>query len=190
MGDKSDISGFILAGGKSRRMGTDKALLTIENEPLLKRMIRLIEPFCNPIVISGENADYSVFNVQMIPDLYSGRGPIAGIHSSLNHSFSEWNFLVSVDVPFVNEELIQSLISEKGEYDCIIPGHTSGIEPLIGLYHKRILPVVIEMIENGDYKLMNLISRLNVRFVNCNSLIQKYPRLFININRPEDFQLI
>ena len=169
-------------------MGTDKALLLIENEPLLKRMIRLIEPFCNPVVISGVNEDYSEFNVQMIPDLYPGCGPIAGIHASLNHSLSEWNFLASVDVPFLTEELIQSLFSEKGAYDCIIPEHTSGIEPLVGLYHKHILPVVEEMIGKGDYKLINLIARLNTRFVNCNGLIQKYPRLFMNVNRPEDYQ--
>lgn len=190
MGNKSDISGFILAGGKSSRMGTDKALLMIKNEPLLKRIIRLIEPLCGSIAISGQNADYVKFNVKIIPDLYSDCGPIAGIHSSLKHSHSDWNLLVSVDVPFLNEKLIRNLISSTGEFDCIIPEHTSGVEPLIGLYHKRILPIVEEMIKNGDYKLMYMLSKLNVRYLDCNSLIHKYPRLFMNINRPEDYQSI
>jgi len=190
MSNKSDISGFILAGGKSSRMGTDKALLVFQEEPLLKHMIKLIEPFCDNIAISGQNSDYSIFGVEMIPDLYSDCGPIAGIYSSLHHSLTNWNLLVSVDVPFVNEELFLFLISNIGEYDCIIPKHTSGVEPLIGLYHRRTLPVIKEMITSGDYKLTNLLSKLNTRYLNCNILIEKYPRLFMNINRLEDYHSI
>lgn len=188
--NKSDISGFILAGGKSSRMGTDKALLVFQEEPLLKHMIKLIEPFCDNIAISGQNSDYSFFFVEMIPDLYSDCGPIAGIYSSLYHSVTNWNLLVSVDVPFVNEELFLFLISNIGEYDCIIPKHTSGVEPLIGLYHRRTLPAINEMITSGDFKLTSLLSKLNTRYLDCNYLIKKHPRLFMNINRLEDYQSI
>lgn len=188
--NKSDISGFILAGGKSSRMGTDKALLVFQEEPLLKHMIKLIEPFCDKIAISGQNSDYSFFCVEMIPDLYSDCGPIAGIYSSLHHSVTNWNLLVSVDVPFVNEELFLFLISNIGESDCIVPEHSSGVEPLIGLYHRRTLPVINEMITSGDFKLTNLISKLNTRYLDCNYLIKKHPRLFMNINRLEDYQSI
>ncbi len=184
---KPDISGFILAGGKSNRMGTDKALLLVQDEPLLKRMIRLIRPFCATIAISGQKNDYAGFNAEMIPDLYAGCGPISGVISSLKHSSVEWNLLVSVDVPFINEEFIQYLISQIGQYDCIIPEHKGGVEPLIGLYNKQILPIIDEMISNGDYKLMRLLSRLNTRYVDCNNLIKQFPRLFYNVNRPEDY---
>ena len=190
MGNKADISGFILAGGKSSRMGTDKALLWFQNEPLLKHMIRLIEPFCINVALSGQNTDYDRFNVNMVPDMFSGCGPIAGIYSSLYHSSTDLNLIISVDVPFVNEELIRYLILNFGEYDCIIPEHNSGVEPLVGLYHKRILPVLEEMIKNGDNKLMNLLAKLNTRFLSCNNLISKYPRLFMNINSPEDYHSI
>lgn len=185
-----DISGYILAGGKSSRMGTDKALLMIQHEPSLKRMISLIEPFCQSVKISGERSEYKDFDVEIIPDLFSDCGPISGLYSSLCHSSSDWNLLVSVDVPFVNDELFRYLILNIGGFDCIIPEHTGGIEPLVGLYHKRALPVLKEMISRGDYKLMNLLRKLNTRFVDCNSLTQKYPRLFMNINRIEDYQSI
>lgn len=186
----SNISGFILAGGKSRRMGTDKALLTFQEKPLLEHMIKLIGPFCNTIAISGQNPDYSIFGVEMVPDLYSGCGPIAGIYSSMNHSGCDWNLLVGVDVPYVNEELLFLLISNIGERDCIIPQHTSGVEPLIGLYHRRALPVVEEMIKGGNYKLTDLVSKLNTQYLDCNDLVKKYPRLFMNINRLDDYQSI
>jgi molybdenum cofactor guanylyltransferase len=186
----SCISGFILAGGKSRRMGTDKALLTFHGKPLLVHMFRLIEPLCDKVLISGQNSDYTSFGFEIVPDLYTGCGPIAGIFSVLKYSVFDWNLLVSVDVPFVNEELFLFLISNMGEYDCIIPKHTSGVEPLIGLYHRRTLPVIEEMINSGDYKLTNLLSKLNTQYVDCNNLIKKYPRLFMNINRMEDYQSI
>ncbi len=190
MNKKSDVSGFILAGGKSSRMGTDKALLTFQDKPLLQYMIELIAPFCDNLAISGHNSDYSTFCIEMVPDLYPDCGPIAGIFSSLKYSDSDWNLLVSVDVPFSNDELFQSLISSIGDYDCIIPQHTSGVEPLIGLYNKRTLTVIEEMIKSGDYRLTNLLSKLNTCYMDCNNLIKKYPRLFMNINRMEDYQSI
>jgi len=187
---RTNISGFILAGGKSHRMGTDKALLLFQGKPLLEHMIGLIAPLCDKVFISGQNSDYTGFSVEMIPDLNVNCGPIAGIFSALNYSDSDWNLLVSVDVPFVNEELFHLLISNIGEYDCIIPQHISGVEPLIALYNRRTLPVIEEMIKSGDYRLTNLLSKINTRYIDCSHLIQKHPRLFMNINRIEDYQSI
>jgi molybdopterin-guanine dinucleotide biosynthesis protein A len=185
-----NISGYILAGGKSSRMGTDKALLMFQNEPLLKHMIKLIEPFCACVSISGQNSDYLVFGAEIVPDLFTDCGPIAGIYSTLCHSGSDWNLLVSVDVPFITDELLRYLISNIGEYDCVIPKHDLGVEPLIGLYHKQVIPVIEDMIKGGDYKLINLVRKLNTRFLDCNSLIKSNSRLFMNINHPKDYQSI
>ncbi|MBW8331435.1 MAG: molybdenum cofactor guanylyltransferase [Prolixibacteraceae bacterium] len=187
---KADISGFILAGGKSNRMGTDKALLLVQEETLLIRIKNLIGPFCKTVEISGYKSDYSDFNIKMIPDLYPGIGPVSGLISTLKHSSTEWNLLVSVDTPFINKELIQSLITQIGEFDCIIPEHDGGMEPLIGLYNRKILPQLEEVINQGDYKLQRLVAKLNTRYLDCRPLIQKYPRLFFNINRPEDYNSI
>ena len=190
MANKIIISGFVIAGGNSRRMGTNKALLLFEGKPLLQHIINTIEPFCDKVFISGQKADYTRLGIKMVPDLYSDCGPIAGIFSALNYSVSDWNLLVSVDVPFVNDELFLFLISNIGGYDCIIPTNSSGFEPLIGLYNRRTLPVIEEMIKSRDYRLTNLLSKINTRYVDCSHLIKKYPRLFMNINRMEDYQSI
>jgi len=184
------ISGFILAGGKSSRMGTDKALLLVQDESMLKRMIRLLEPHCKSIAISGNKPEYNDFNIEMVMDLYSGCGPISGIISSLKHSSTEWNLLVSVDVPFINDVFILYLIAHIGNYDCIIAEHEGRVEPLMGFYNRQIIPVVEEMIRQGDYKLMRLLDQLNVRYVNCDGLIKQFPQLFMNINLPEDYNSI
>lgn len=190
MTKQPDISGFILAGGKSSRMGTNKAMLEINNESMLTRMIRFIAPFCANIAISGEGVGYDDFNVEIIPDFFTGYGPIAGLYSSLKYSSTEWNLVVSVDSPFLNKELINLLLVNIGPFDCIIPQHSNGVEPLIGLYHKRALPALKKQIEFGDYKLSRLLSALNTNFVDCDYLVEKYPRLFMNLNYPEDYQLI
>lgn len=187
---KETISGFILAGGKSSRMKSDKALLLIQGEPLLGRMTRLLKPFCQTVAISGNNPDHEDFNLEMVRDLYPGCGPISGIFSSLKHSSTQWNLLVSVDVPFINEDFLQTMVSGIGNFDCIIPEHEGKVEPLMGLYNKQIIPILEEMIGQGDYKLMNLLSKLNVRYLNCNNMAKKFPRLFLNMNSPEDYQSI
>jgi molybdopterin-guanine dinucleotide biosynthesis protein A len=181
------ISGFILAGGRSSRMGTDKALLMVQGEPLLQRMKNLIEPFCNQVFISGSNPEYSKYDAPLIPDIFSGCGPIAGIYSSLKVSPTEWNLYVSVDVPFVNEEMIRLLIDNTFGCDCVIPRHKYGVEPLVAMYNRSCLPVLEEMIKTGNFKLQSLISILDAKYLDCNDLIQKYPRLFHNLNRMEDF---
>ncbi len=190
MNNKLELSGFILAGGKSKRMGKDKAFLTIQEEPMLKRAISLIQPFCQTVSISGQNPAYNVFKLSVIADTYPGCGPIAGIHSCLSYSSTDWNLIVGVDLPFLNEELINYLILNMGEFDCIIPESNSGIEPLAGLYNKQILPKVESQIQCGDFKLMNMLGKLNACFLDCNELVEKYPRLFANLNRPEDYHSI
>jgi len=190
MGNTAEISGYILAGGKSSRMGTNKALLLVNDEPLLIRVKNVLEPFCKSIAVSGQNSDYDNLNIEMVPDLYDGCGPVSGILSSLKHSATNWNLLVSVDTPFVNKELLQLLISKIGHYDCIVPEHEGGIEPLIGLYSREILPQLEEAINKGDYKLQRILSKLNTCYVDCNFLIKKYPRLFFNVNHPGDYNSI
>lgn len=171
-------------------MGTDKALLSVQDEPLLKRMIRLISPFCKTVKISGLKSEYAVFNIEMVPDLHADCGPISGIISSLKHTTTEWNLMVSVDVPFINEELIHYLISQIGHFDCIIPVHDGGVEPLIGLYNRQISPYIEEVMSQGNYKLMLILLGMNTLYIDCNNLVKKYPRLFFNVNRKEDFNSI
>lgn len=190
MNRKEEISGFILAGGRSSRMGTDKAMLLFDGEPLLARSINLIRPFCSDLAISGQNPEYRRFNLPVVPDAFKGIGPIAGIHSCLTHSVTDWNLIVGVDLPFLNSDLITFLLASRDDFDCVIPQSPSGIEPLAGLYHKRILTEIEKQVQRGDFKLMNLFEQLNVTFPDCSGLLRKYPRLFTNLNRPEDYKAI
>jgi molybdopterin-guanine dinucleotide biosynthesis protein A len=187
MTDKIKIEGFILAGGQSSRMGANKALLLIENEHLIDRMIRLVRPFCATVSISGDQSTFKDSAVKVVPDLVQGIGPIAGISASLSNSASDWNLILGVDLPLINKELIETLIAQIGSADCLVPVHHGHIEPLAALYNRRIVPVLDDMINQSDYKMMNLFNRINTIFVDCELLTEKFPRLFFNLNNPEDF---
>lgn len=181
------ITGFILAGGKSSRMGTDKALLDFQGKPLLAHMLEVIRPVCNRTFVSGDHSDYLAFGVEIISDLYPDKGPVSGILSALEHSETDWNLIVSVDSPNVNEELIRYLISNRKNYESVVPVHQAGSEPLIALYHKNTATVIHEMILSGDYRVMSLFGKVRTKFLACDQLIAKYPRLFLNLNRMEDY---
>ena len=188
--EKEGISGFVLAGGKSSRMGRDKALLDFRGQPLLPYMLNLLRPFCSDTFISGNNPVYQMFGVKVIPDIYADKGPISGIFSVLNFTQSDWNLIVSVDVPMVNHELLLYLIDHRNSYDAVVPVHSEGTEPLIALYHKRIIPIIQEMIDTNDYKLMNLFKRINTYYLDCNELVRRHPHLFLNVNKLDDYQAI
>ncbi len=187
---RAEITGFVLAGGKSSRMGQDKALLEFQGQSLLAHMLKLITPFCSNTFISANNLEYQSFGADLIPDVYQGKGPISGIFSALSASCSDWNLIVSVDVPLVNPELLQYLVDSRNSYDAVVPVHLHGNEPLIALYHRCVIPALQEMIEMKDFKLTNLFPHINTNYLDCNFLVEKYPQLFLNLNRQEDYRAI
>lgn len=185
--DGKGLTGFVLAGGKSSRMGSDKALLDFKGKPLLMHMVETIHPICDNLFVSGNNPVYSSFGVKLVPDLFNGKGPLAGIVSALNYSQTEWNLIISVDVPMVNVELLEFLVRNRKSYSAVVPVHSSGAEPLIALYNRSIIPELQKMIDCDDLKLMNLLKRINTNYLDCNFLVRKFPQLFLNLNRLEDY---
>lgn len=181
------ITGIILSGGKSIRMGTDKALLKLGDKSLIETAIDICKPVCTSIIISSNNPEHGKFGYPVIADDLQDCGPIGGIYSSLKHSETEWNFVISVDAPFVTTPFIRYLISEIGGSTAVIPFHDKGMEPLIGLYHKNSLPEIEKMLKSGIYKMVHLINALDTKLVNAQNCIEKYPDLFRNLNSPEDF---
>jgi len=182
------ITGIILAGGQSTRMGTDKALIQINGKTLLENAIAICKPHCQKIIISSNNSGHELFGYEIIPDEIKNCGPLGGIYSCLKKSDTDWNFVLSVDAAFVPVSFVQFLISETGNFDAVVPVHQNGKEPLIALYHKNCVSVIREKIELNDFKMQLLLNELNTKFVEVGAWIEKYPEIFHNINRPEDLK--
>jgi molybdopterin-guanine dinucleotide biosynthesis protein A len=180
------ITSIILAGGKSSRMGTDKVLLKVNGKTLLERAIELFRPLCDTILISSNNPSLEKFGYEIIPDEIKDCGPIGGIYSSLKKSNSNWNFVISVDAAFVEADFVQFLISELNGCDAVVPIHSARKEPLIALYNKNCMAEIEKMLKSGNFKMHNLLKEIDTKFVESDNWIEKYPKLFHNLNRPED----
>lgn len=181
-----EITGIILAGGKSTRMGTDKALLQINGKTLLENAIEICMPVCSEILISSNNPEHQKLGIQIIPDEIKDCGPMGGIYSCLKVSETSWNLVLSTDAIYVEPLFISFLINHSGDFDAVVPIHSKGKEPLIALYNKSSLPIIKEHIAKGNFKMVDLLSEINTRWINSENWIQKTPNIFQNINSPTD----
>ncbi len=182
------ITGIILSGGQSTRMGTDKALLQINGKTLLENAIKICRPVCSEILISSNNPEHEKYGYQIIPDEIKNCGPIGGIYSCLGKSNTNWNFVISVDTPFVTGDFIEFLLLQTGNFEAVIPVHSGKTEPLIALYNKTCLTVMQSQIRLNQFKLQTALALLKTHFIEVDQWLNKTSLLFKNLNRPEDLQ--
>ena len=183
-----DIEAFILAGGASRRMGTDKSQLRLENEPLIQRINNTLGTVAPRVRIVGlpRNDDREV-----VSDIYPKWGALGGIHGALAACNSEWAIVTACDLPFITSQLLLLLISFRNDHDAVVPIQADGRpQPLCALY--RVNPCLqraVELIEAGRRRPLDLIEVVHTRWVSFSELehLQHSENFFVNINTPEDY---
>ena len=178
-------AGFVLVGGKSSRMGCNKALLQIRNQTLTEQVARQLRIVTNGVCLIGQADIYGSLGYSTIQDLYKECGPLAGIHAALSAAIAEWNLVVACDMPEVTAEFLGLLIAraEQGSADAVIPAGPDGRpEPLCAAYHRTCLAEITRALEAGIFKVMSGLSRLKVD-------IWRVPdgRYFHNLNTPLDW---
>ena len=181
-----NITGIILAGGKSSRMGTDKGLLDFEGQSLIEYAISVIRPICNEILISTNQKGYEGYGFPIITDNFTDCGPIGGLEAALKASKTDWNVVISCDTPSLKVELFQEMIAQIKDQDVLIPSHENGIEPLAGIYHKRMSSTFKQKIDAKEYKLRKIIKACKIEFFDSSPLLAQYPKLFVNLNSQDD----
>src|SRR6266496_3487290 len=135
----NDITGVILVGGKSRRMGRDKAFLEVSGKPLFERVLTVFRESFDRIVLVGDREDrFTGYGLPVVPDIYPGSA-LGGLYTGLHHATTEYVFVAPCDLIFPDGELLRYLCSLKDGYDAVVaaPGH--GFEPLFALYAKSCL---------------------------------------------------
>lgn len=134
------INSIILSGGKSTRMGEDKALMEVGAKTIIEIIIEKLKPFSNDIIISADDLEkYSEFGYQVVPDKFKNSGPLAGIYSSLLESNTEKNFIISCDLPLVSSAVIERLIKIETGKEIILPVTNGKYHQLCGVYSKSVL---------------------------------------------------
>lgn len=178
------IPAIIFAGGKSSRMGKDKSQLPFAGYPSLSEyQYRRLEKLFEEVYLSSKS-DKFCFECRLIEDNYAVHSPLAALVSAFEKLDAPEIFVLSVDAPFVDEEVIGKLMDARGkEYDVIVAESPHGIEPLCGIYRRSILPEAAQMLKNGDHRLTTLLETVKTRRMKFAS---KEP--FLNLNRPEEYQ--
>jgi len=192
---KTNITAFILSGGKSSRIGTNKSLLILDGRPLIQRLTELLDTIFHEVVISSnEPKTYEFLDKKIIEDFYPKRGPLAGIHSALSSTTSEKNFIINCDMPFISKELIVYLTDFKTDSKTLLPKVDGRIQPLCGIYSKSVLPDVENLLiecrnqqSNLKGSVYELISRIQPEIIDVTGTNFYHSDLFLNINTHEDY---
>jgi molybdopterin-guanine dinucleotide biosynthesis protein A len=185
---RSELTGIILAGGLSRRMGREKGLVEFHGKPLIQYGIDLLSQFTDQILISTGNAAYLDFGLELVTDEISGQGPAAGLAASLKFSTTPWNLVLACDLPFLEPELIHNLFTKTGNTMAVIPAHDGVYEPLAALYHKDLAPVFEASVYSGNLALHKILATCKVHYLNAAPLMKKYPQLFTNFNSLKEME--
>jgi molybdenum cofactor guanylyltransferase len=185
-------AGWVLVGGRSSRMGADKALLEIGNRPLASRVAAEIGKVCGSVTLVGDPQRYGGLGLPVVPDRFPGQGPLAGIEAALGATTAEWNLIVACDMPALDVSILDALFetAQSGGADCAAPKYNDGrIEPLCTVFHARCHAAILAALEAGVRKVTEAIAspslkaQLKIRYVRVAS-----PDSFANLNTPEDLE--
>ncbi len=192
------IAGFILAGGESRRMGTDKARLVLGGQSFVERIAGKLTSVAASVSVVGQHTEASQprlpLNLPMTPDVYPHWGALGGVHAALSACAATWALIVACDFPFVTSELFARLASVREDFEAVAPVQNDQIpQPLCALY--RVQPCLAraeQLIKSGDRKPIALLQSVRTRWLSFVELsdLEGASHFFDNINTPEDYARI
>ncbi|MBI3267424.1 MAG: molybdenum cofactor guanylyltransferase [Planctomycetes bacterium] len=185
------MSGAILAGGRSRRMGTDKAFLTLAGQTLLDRQLALFRGLFAEVLVAANDLERCARpGIRVVPDAYPERASLVGIYSALRAASEPWCFVAACDMPFLEPSLIRYLEGFTGGAEAVVPLWRERPEPLHAWYSKDCLPTLTARIDAGTYRLGDLLPHLRVRTVPVEGTAwaARAETIFWNLNTPDDLE--
>lgn len=199
-----DITGIILSGGKSTRMGENKSLLKIGNKSIIESVRDLMQSlFPDVILITNNPEEYQFLEIKIFEDIFFRMGPLAGIHSGLTHSTTKKNFVISCDIPLMTAQMISYLVSYKTDKLITVAKADGFIQQLCGLYNKDCIPYASEILSNQinsdegnpeqkkrGCKVLGLIDLVGAEIIDAEKVPFYKKDIFFNMNKKEDFNFI
>ena len=191
--ERSPISAIVLAGGRGKRLGRDKATVELGGETLLQRVVRLVSQLSDDVIAvvradQQRQLDRQVDGARTVSDAQPYVGVLAGIASGMAAARHDWCLVVACDMPFINLDLLRYMISLRQGYDAVVPRLEVGLEPLLALYYKRCLPALWRALRARERRVVSFYRSLRVRYVQATEirLFDPTGRSFDNINLPEE----
>ena len=177
----------VLAGGKSSRMGQNKALMQLNNETMIGRILKKFDGFGEILVSAAKKGLYEAEGLKVVYDVADSIGPIEGIRQILTHSECEYVFICAADMPFVGPEIAEYLAEFiSSDYDCYVVEDDERIHPLCAIYSKSILPVVEKLISEGRYRLLDILNSVRTKYVSLKHT-DFDKKIVRNVNTKDEF---
>jgi molybdopterin-guanine dinucleotide biosynthesis protein A len=175
-------------------MGRDKALLQLDGQPLLLRQLDLLRPYVGSVAVLGSAGAYDFLTDPVVPDRTPGRGPLAALLTGLEHACADWSIFLACDIPLLSSEFIELLIHvmAKSHADAIVPLIRSRWQPLCGAYRKSSIRGIREVLDEGNFAVVQALPRLRVDAITDDDLAMAClpESIFENVNRREDWEKI
>ncbi|BCS52227.1 molybdenum cofactor guanylyltransferase [Geobacter sp. SVR] len=184
------VTGVILAGGQSSRMGSNKALLPFRGGRFIEAIHRqFTELFDEVLLVTNTPEQYHFLSCPKVPDLHPGMGALAGLHSGLHHASHPHIFAVACDMPYLDNGLIHLLTKRRHDFDVVIPHGEHGPEPLHAVYAKRCLPAMEAALLAGKRRIVSFFPQVRVHHFDQAEIAMLDPEFmsFRNINTPEEY---
>ena len=178
-------AGFVLVGGKSSRMGRDKARLSFRGATLVEHVAKAVAEAAGSITLVGAPERYEALGLPILADTRHEAGPLAGIHAALSASRAEWNLIVACDMPGISASFLASLLEAARESaaDCLLPSGPSGmLEPLCAVYRSRCLPAITAALDRNVRKVTDGLAGLRIAKWRVDE-----SGWFRNVNTPEEW---
>jgi len=187
------VTAIVLAGGRSRRLGRDKAIELFGDKPLIQHVIDSVSQVDDDIVVVAAPKSQLPRldpHVRIVHDCYSLGSALVGILTGLKASRSQYSLAVACDMPFLNIDLIRYLMSVSRGFDAVIPRIGKMIEPLHAVYSRNCIDAIQAQIESGNLKISAVLDKANVRYVERDEIERYDPQhlSFMNINSEEDLK--
>lgn len=187
----ASVTGVVLAGGKSSRMGTDKAFVRVAERTLIERTTAVVRCcFVQNVIIANHPEMFSSLGLPVFKDDVPDLGPLGGIATALRRVETEAIFVVACDMPFLNPELIREMAKALGDFDAVAARIDGRFEPLHAVYRRRSLPGIESRIATRDYSVVRLLESLRVRVFEEKELsgFAEWRRTFLNVNTPQELR--
>jgi molybdenum cofactor guanylyltransferase len=188
------FAGFILAGGRSSRMGRDKAALEIDGVTMLDRAIDLLQSIGVSVTVVGLPAEFErrASQVPVIADEWPGMGPLGGIATALRQTPATWNLVIACDMPYLTAEWLRFLLqrTKTSSADAILSRSERGPEPVCAVYHRRAESAIRESLQQGKLRVTGVVATLKTDYVEREDwkAFDSDGLLFKNMNQPADYE--
>lgn len=186
-----NVTGFVLAGGRSSRMGADKALLELGGQTLLARALDVAKQVTRQVSLVGDRNRFAAF-ATVIEDVYPGRGPLGGIHAALMSTATELNLMLAVDLPFIGADFLRYLMQEAGRANAVVTVPRGGgfLQPLCAVYRKEFGETAQNSLRAGKNKIGPLLDEVKTRVIEPEQLREAgfSMEMFRNLNTPAEWE--